>query len=191
MTVRRSILFMAAAMLLTFCAPPSDEAWFRIVGFGNPTTTGTDADPVTITADGVDTDTPGTISVLDSDLRDSETDRVDVFLENYSTIVGTSDGRGVYVYRAEVEYLFGAYSLPRYEYPVTLALPPPGAEGGVGEGTLEDLPLVPASLKGWLLANLPAEVTAAPFQIEARVTIRARSGEGTELETSGSLGIIF
>jgi hypothetical protein len=62
----------------------------------------------------------------------------------------------------------------------------------VGEGeTLEDLPLVPVTLKGWLLANLPAEVTAASFQIEARVTARARSEEGTELETSGSLGIIF
>jgi hypothetical protein len=182
-----SILFVAAAFLLTFCAPPSDEAWFRIVGFGNRTPTTTDSGTDTP----ISTSTDEYISVLDSDLRDSETDLVDVFLENYSTVVGVSEGRSVHVYRAEVEYLFGDYSLPRYEYPVTLALPPPADEVGVGTGTLEDLPLVPAVLKGWLLATLPAEVTAGPFQIEAQVTVRARSEEGTELETSGSLGIIF
>jgi hypothetical protein len=187
MRARQHILFVAAAFLLTFCAPPSDEAWFRIVGFGNPTTTTSDPDADTPAP----TTTGESISVLDADLHDEETDLIDVFLQNYSTVVGTSEGRSVYVYRAEVEYLFGAYPLPRYEYPVTLALPPPGSEGGVGEGTLEDLPLVPVTLKGWLLANLPAEVTAATFQVEARVTVRARSGEGTELETSGSLGIIF
>lgn len=188
MTVWRGIPVLATAFLLTFCAPPSDEAWFRIVGFGNRTTTTTDGD----------TDTPPVtkitneyISVLDADLHDSETDRVDVFLENYSTVIGTSEGRGVHVYRAEVEYLFGSYPLPRYEYPVTLTLPPPDADGGAGSGTLEDLPLAPAVLKGWLLANLPADVTAAPFQIEAQVTVRARSDEGTHLETSGSIGIIF
>ena len=139
MTVRRSMLFMAA-LLLTFCAPPSDEAWFRIVGFGNPTTTGSDAD----TASGTDLETSQMISVLDVDLHDSETDGVDVFLENSSTVVGTSEGRGVYVYRAEVEYLYGAYPLPRYEYPVTLALPPPGTDEVGQVVSLENLPLVPS-----------------------------------------------
>ena len=181
MTVKRSILFMAAAFLLTFCAPPSDEAWFRIVGFGNHTTTATDEDGVLLPQPPT-----GSISVLDVDLHDGGTDRVDVILESYATVVGTTEGRSVYVYRAEVEYLFGAYSLPRYEYPVTLALTP--GDGGV---PLEDLPLVPVTLKGWIMANLPAEVTAASFQIEARVTARARSEEGTELETSSSLGVIF
>lgn len=189
MTARGSVLFIAAALLLTFCAPPSDEAWFRIVGFGNPATTTT-----TTTTNGDDKVTTTTssehISALEADLRDGATDSVDVFLENYSTVVGADEGRGVYIYRAEVEYLFGAYSLPGFAYGVTLALPPPGADGN-GSGTLENLPLASAALKGWLLLNLPAEVTDGTFQIEAQVTLRARSEEGTELETSGGLAIIF
>jgi hypothetical protein len=189
MTARRIILFLAAVFLLTCCAPPSDEAWFRIVGFGNTTTTTT-----TTTTEGDEkvttTTTKEHISVLDSDLHDGGTDSVDVFLENYATVVGTDEGRSVHVYRAEVEYLFGAYSLPDFVYGVTLALPPPGTDGN-GSGTLKNLPLAPAALKGWLLLNLPAEITEGAFQIEAQVTLRARSEEGTELETSGGLAIIF
>jgi len=179
MTARRSLLFMAAALLLTFCAPPSDEAWIRVVGFqraGN--------------------ETP--ISVYESDLHDGQTDLVDVLLENFSELVGGGGGEAVYVFRAEVEYDFAGLDLPRYEYPVTLGLPPPTpslgeAAGSPGKGTLHNIPLVPNVLKGWLRdpANVPSDVIRAPFQVVSRISVRARTDEGTEVETSGDLGITF
>jgi hypothetical protein len=176
-----------AAVLLTGFAAPDDETWIRITGFSDP---GTVSDSTTTT-------TSGTRSVIESDLQDGKTDTVDVHVQNTAVILGASgNGVSITVHNAKVEYFVQNQSLPTYQYAVTLFLPPPtsGEAGSASsEAVLQNLPVVPAALKAWILnpANFPAEIAAAGFIGEARITLRARTEEGRELETSSGIAVVF
>ena len=181
--------FLGAAMLVpASCSAPDDETWVRVISVS-------EAD---ISADDANGSGSGAISVLHSDLDDGSPELVDIDLENGTAIVGNSSGGGVVVtvYHATVEYEFGSVYIPSYAYPVTLVIPPPtGGETGTSttSATLEDFPVVPATLKSWLLVpeNLPPDTTKGSFSVVATITIRARSEEGRELETSTSLTVVF
>ena len=178
--MKRILCAIAAAGVLAACAAAPDEAWIRI----------------TRVLDG-----GSEVTVVRSDLRDSGTDTVDVEVENFATIVGSGGdaGVGIQVYRARVEYRLGDYRFPDYEYPVTLYLAPLDApssgEGGAGRstGTIPGLPIAPATLKGGILnpANFPRELLRQPVRLEAEITIRARTDEGRELDTSTAVSVEF
>lgn len=184
---KRSLLFsffLAAAMLVpASCSAPDDETWVRVTSVSKSAGEGEGS-----TA----------ISVISSDLRDGGPELIDIVLENGTVIVGNTAGGGVLVtvYHATVEYFVQGQNLPSYQYVVTLFLPPPGS-GDAGDasstGTLEDFPLVPAALKSWILnpANFPAEIADRGFSGEARITLRARTEEGRELETSAGITVVF
>ena len=181
--------FLGAAMLVPgACSAPDDETWVRVLSVSEAGSTTDDANG----------SGSGAISVLHSDLEDGNPELVDIVLENGTAIVGDSTGGGVIVtvYHARVEYEFGGIIIPPYAYPVTLVLPPPtGGETGTSttSATLEDFPVVPATLKSWLLVpgNLPPGTTEGSFSVVATITFRARSEEGRELETSTSLTVAF
>ena len=166
---------VAVCLLPAACSIPDDESFFRISAFREDGQT-------------------SSISVLHSDLQDGQSDLVDAVVSNLTIIVGSESagGSAIHIYHAGVRYEWAGYSLPTFEYPVTLTVPA-RSDDEDGMETLEGLPLVPLALKGWLLnsSNVPAATTASTFHVTARVTLRARSDEGTELTTSGSLGIIF
>jgi hypothetical protein len=153
-----------------------------------------DPDTPTVPSSGV----TGSISVLDVDLRNGTTDTVDLVLENSTVIVGNASGGGVpiHVYHATVEYEFSPYTLPKYAYSISLLVPAPtGGEAGIGieTATLVGLPVAPATLKDWMLypENLPPEVTGGSFNVLVRITLRARTEEGRELETGASLTLVI
>lgn len=187
--MKRSLLAVAAAALLSACAAAPDEAWIRITRI--------------MESGGLDGDSQQAVTVVHSDLRDSLTDTVDVEIGNFAVIVG-SDGRGVGigVYRARVEYRLGGFDFPDYEYPLTLYLPPveststegtTASEAAVSTGFIRGLPIAPATLKGWILnaGNFPPELLRQPVRLEAKVTIRARTDEGRELDTSATVSVEF
>jgi hypothetical protein len=181
--------FLGAAMLVpAACSAPDDETWVRIISVG-------EADD---SADDANGSGSGAISVLHSDLDDGSPELVDIDLENGTVIVGDTGGGGVLVtvYHASVDYEFGGVAIPSYAYPVTLVIPPPtGGETGTSttSATLQNFPVVPATLKSWLLVpeNLPPDTTKGSFSVVATITLRARSEEGRELETSTSLTVVF
>ena len=147
--------------------------------------------------DGENGEEGASLSVVRSDLHERSADLVDLEVENSTIILGGSGG-GVFitVYHARVEYLVPNHALPSFEYGVTLVLPAPTAnEAGaaVTAGTLKDLPLVPVSFKDWVLnpETFPADIAARGFTAEAKITLRARTEEGRELETSASVTVIF
>jgi hypothetical protein len=173
------VCLVSALLVLTACAAPADETWVQIVSIG-----------------GSDEDDPAS-SVGTSDLQSGTTDTADVTVQNTTVILGASDsGVSITVYHARVEYFVQGQNLPSYEYVVTLFLPPPSsgdAGASSSTATLQEFPLVPVALKNWILnpANFPAEIAAAGFSGEARITLRARTEEGRELETSAGVTVIF
>jgi hypothetical protein len=182
---------LAALCALAACNAPADETWLRVASVM------TNAGEV---EDGEDATTGTSVSatVLDVDLQNGTTDKVDLVLENSTVIVGNASGGGVpiHVYHATVEYEFSPYNLPDYAYAVSLLVPAPtGGEAGLGiqTATLVGLPVAPATLKSWMLVpdNLPPEVTAGSFNVLVKITLRARTEEGRELETSASLTLVF
>ena len=172
------LLCAAMLMVLAGCAAPDDETWVQIISIEDSSLEAPSA------------------SVVESDLQDGTTNTVDVEVQNTSFILGSGNGASVTVYHATVDYFVQGQSLPSYQYVVTLFLPAP-TSGDAGDssstGTLEDLPLVPAALKSWILnpANFPAEIAARGFSGEARITLRARTEEGRELETSAGITVVF
>ncbi len=175
------LFLLGAAFFLAACSAPADETWFRITGFQGSG------------ADGATTN----IASLESEIRTNETDHVDVLLENFTTLVSVTDsvGVGIFVYHATVEYRLHGFSLPTYQYAVSLYLPPPGSLGGdgAGSGVLKDFPLVPVVFKRWLLnpQHFPTQIAHSPFQVSSHITLLARTDEGRELETTGDLTILF
>jgi len=167
---RRSARFAAALLVLTVvvtgCGRPPDEAWLRCTGFGAG-------------------DAATSVAVLEGKL-DGTTLTSDVNFENRSLIAGQTEGTGILVYRARIDYRMAGYSPPAAEYDVTLYLPPP-AKGGTTTGTLTAFPLASASLKQWLI-NAGA---GAPVAITARVTFFAETDEGGKIETLGGIGIVL
>jgi len=181
---------LAALCALAACNAPADETWLRVARVTE--SGGEDAETV---QEGV---TGTSVSVLDVDLQNGTTDKVDLVLENSTVIVGSTSGGGVpiHVYHATVEYEFSPYNLPDYAYAVSLLVPAPtGGEAGLGiqTATLVGLPVAPATLKDWMLypENLPPEVTGGSFNVLVKITLRARTEEGRELETSASLTLVF
>lgn len=181
-------LFLAAALLAAAsCSAPADETWMRVTSITNSSVSSEEGEG------------SGAISSLTVDLRDGTTDRVDLNLENSTVIVTSSadsSGVNVTVYRAVVDYEFNVYQFPTYQYPVTLTLPPAAtSEAGLGttSGTLGDLPVVPASLKQWMLdpGHIPPYITEGTFEVQARITLFARTDEGREVETSAGLTLLF
>lgn len=183
---------LALLLALAACAAPADETWLRVVSV---TESGEDAET---TQGGV---TGTSVSVLDIDLRNGTTDTVDLVLENSTVVVGFSgaDGVPITVYHATVEYDFSPYSLPSYAYTVSLVVPGFSSQTVAGDvivtrtDTLVGLPVAPATLKSWMLVpdNLPPEVTAGSFNVLVRITLRARTEEGRELETGASLTLVI
>jgi hypothetical protein len=164
-------LLLAGLLALGGCSAPDDEIWMRITGIGLPVTTTTTTEDTTTT-----TTTIENRSVFESNLRD----------------VGVS----IAVYSATVELFTTGHLLRSFTYPVTLFLPAPAAgEAGVAATTavLRSLPLVPAALKAWILNpdTFPADIAAAGFTAEAKITLRGRTEEGRELETSASVTVVF
>jgi len=175
--MKKELFAFVAAAALGACAAAPDEAWIRITEIresGEETTSAT---------------------VIRADLRDSSTDTVDVEVENFTTILGSSGniGVGIEVYRARVEYTLGGYDFPDYEYPVTLYLPPPGGESATTTGTINGLPVAPATLKGWILdpGNFPRELLRQPVRLEAKIIVRAKTDEGKELDTAATVSVEF
>lgn len=175
---------LSLSVLLTACSVADDEAWLRITAF-------------------YDDEAETNISVFESELRDGMSDTIDVKVQNSSVFAGSgaTEGTSIHVYRAKVEYAYSNVTIPSFDYAVTLTVGPKvstastgdGTTTSGGEGTLEDLPLVPLSLKNWILnsGRLPDGVVESSFRITAKVTLRSRTDEGTELKTSASLGITF
>jgi hypothetical protein len=185
-------LLLAGLLALGGCSAPDDEIWMRITGIGLPVTTTTTTEDTTTT-----TTTIENRSVFESNLRDGTTDTADVEVQNFTVILGGSDvGVSIAVYSATVELFTTGHLLRSFTYPVTLFLPAPAAgEAGVAATTavLRSLPLVPAALKAWILNpdTFPADIAAAGFTAEAKITLRGRTEEGRELETSASVTVVF
>jgi hypothetical protein len=182
------VCLASALLAMTSCAAPDDETWMQIISIDSvSTTSGTDGETTTTTS----------ASVIESDLQDGETDTVDVKVQNSTMILGdVGGGVSITVYHATVEYFVEGYSFPSFQYAVTLFLPPPtSGESGAAttEGTLDDLPLVPVSLKDWILnpVNFPPEIAARGFTGTARITLRGRTEEGRELDVSSSVTVVF
>ena len=158
-----------AAALAVGCARPPDEAWLRFLGFKSPGgSTG--------------------VSYHDGHLRDGTTETVDAEFENVSVTVGRSEGgTGILIDRVRLEYSLPGYTPPVYDFPLALYLAAPGNE--TSTGTLSSLPLVPASLKDWIIASgvpLGREV-----QVTARVRFFALTDDGSRLEVGASLVIVL
>jgi hypothetical protein len=168
---RHAAVSLLLAVVAAGCGRPPDEAWLRFVGFrAAGGTTG--------------------ISVVNAQLLDETTNTVDAAFENATVIVGKNEGgTGILVDRARVEYRAGGVRLPDYEYPVTLYLAAPGEKSAPTSGTLSGLPIVPASLKEWILANgLPRH---PEVQLTARVTFFALTDDGNRLEVTGGIPIVI
>lgn len=168
-------LAAAAALTATLwaggCARPPDEAWLRFLGFRG-------------------SGSSSALTLLEGALRDEKTDTVDAAFENASAILGNSAaGTGILVKRVRVEYRIAGGAPPAQELPVTLYLPARAAADSDTSATLSGLPIVPASLKQWILASgLPSNPEVS---LTAHVTFFAETDEGNGLEVEGSLAIVL
>ncbi len=171
----RAVAWCAAAALLSTlaagCGRPPDEAWLRFLGFR---------------AEG----SASAVTLLAGDLLDEKTLSLDAAFENASLVVGSSDsGTGILVRLARVEYRTGGGSPPVYEYPVSLYLPARDKAAENTSGTLAGVPIVPASLKEWILASgLPRH---PEVRFTAVVTFRAETDDGNDLEVGGSVSVVL
>ena len=164
-----------AATLAAGCERPPDEAWLQFLGFH-------------------DAATAENIAVLQGELRNGETDSADALFRNTSLTVGVDGaGSGVLVYRARVEYSMADLQPPANEYALNLYLPAPshtsGSSGTTTDvtGTITGFPLAPASLKSWIIGTGAA--TRPTVNLTARATFFARTDDGSELESPGSISI--
>ena len=165
------LALFAIAVLSPGCGRPPDTAWLRFTGFSDATTSTT------------------MVTVVDGELRDGKSLSADGNFENHSLIVDKTDGTGILVYRARIEYRMTGYSPPSAEYDFNLYLSPP-AKSTATTGTLT-LPLAPISLKQWLIDTGAFDDSSAKPVIEltAHVTFFAETDDGTQLEVEGNIGI--
>lgn len=176
-------LLLVAVMSASGCGRLPDEAWLRFLGFTD-TSSGTPAAAAATTFS-------GSLTVFSDELRVATDGKVSAELENRSVGVGTSgSGTGILVYRARVEYYVAGFDPPAGDYPLNLYLAPPKS-GETTPGTLTDFPLAPAWLKQWLLkTHRFDDADRFPYiDITARVTFYGVTDEGTELQTTGGIGI--
>jgi hypothetical protein len=172
-----------AATLAAGCGRPPDEAWLRIVSFQQIETrdSGTGSSDVAVD-----------VSSIETDLSAGGTDYVIInLLNSAATVDKSTGGTGITVERAVVSYRMGAAAFPSQDLSVYLYIPAAGGTADKptgGTGSLERFPIVTASLKQWILANVPGAVGS---QAMATVTLHAETDEGNRLESSGSIGIIF
>ena len=173
-TERRCARFAGVALLVVTvfaagCGRPPDEAWLRFLGFKQSSST---------------------ISTFTDHLREEINSTVDVELQNSSLVVGKTDGVGIQVNRARVDYRMDGFSPPSSEFPVNLYLAPP-AESKLTTGTLTTFPLVSASLKHWLIdTGAFDDATVTPVvELNAQVTFFGVGDDGGKLETQGGIGI--
>ena len=174
MTLGRKAAVLLLA-LLGSCAAAPDETWLRITEIR--TSGGTSS-----------------AAVIAVDLNDGTTDTIDLVLQNTTSIVGSSNsqGVGVTVFVARIEYRAAGRDLPPFEFPVSFFIPPPGS-GLTATKTLQDFPVAPVTLKDWLLNpdNFPSNLLADVLLVEARIILRARTDEGRNLETEAAVSLAF
>jgi hypothetical protein len=169
---------LAAILLLVFfaaCAAAPDEAWLRITEI-RPSGSGS------------------AVAVIDVDVNDGTSETVDVVMQNTTSIVGSSSssGVGLTVFNVRIEYRAAGRDLPPSEYPVAFFLNAPGS-GISSSDTLEDLPIVPVTLKDWIRdpANFPSNLLEDFLLVEARLIVRARTDEGRHIESEASVSLAF
>lgn len=158
-----------AAALATGCARPPDEAWLRFLGFG---------------VDGA------VIGILEGDLRDGTGNGADALFENASDgLTKDGVGTGVLITRARVEYRLQSLSPPTYDYPVHLYIPPKTGDAAA-RGTIDNFPLIPVSLKRWIIDTGAFDPGTTPaIGLSARVTFYGETDEGIPLDTSGGISL--
>lgn len=160
-----AVALSCIVLLAPGCGRPPDEAWLQFLGFSQGGTT---------------------ITVFEDQLLEASTATVDAEFQNGSLNLGSKAGTGIFVSRARVEYRMTGFSPPAAEHPLNLYLPAP-ADGSPTTGTLSSFPLAPPSLKQWLISAGAAKSDV--LELTASVRFFARTDEGADIETTGSIGI--
>jgi hypothetical protein len=169
--------FAAAALvaaLVAGCGRPLDETQLRFLGFQDAGSTGT-----------------GTVSSIEGDVSDGAPLKVDAYFENHVTapdaIVG---GVGITITRVDVDYTMKNLDPPSFSFATSLYVPPPsGKDATAGDKVaLSDLPIVPVSVKNWLIHNGASHGTGI-IEMKAQVTFVAATDAGDTLTVRGALAV--
>lgn len=167
----------ALAILAAGCGAPEDDTLLRFLGFQ---------------AAGEAAGT-GSVSVIQGDLRDGAPLKVDASFENQSRILGPGGGgTGITIYRLDIDYRLTGSDPPSLSLPVSLYAPPAASgvleAGGGGTVVLSDIPIVPVSVKQWLIDNTSSERDGF-LEVSVKVDFRARTDQGGELTVGGALAV--
>jgi hypothetical protein len=158
--------FLAIAAIAPGCGRPPDEAWLRFVGFKQ----GDKA-----------------VGVFTDNLYGAAAATVDADFENQSQNLGKTDGTGILVYRATIDYRMSGASPPSADIPLNLYLPPrTAAATSASPGKISGFPLAPTSLKNWVIGHAAGP---AVVELTARVTFFAETDQGAGIETQGNIKI--
>jgi hypothetical protein len=178
MRTRCSRWFAAAALaaVVAGCGSPEDEQLLRFLGFQGAGSSGTDS----------------SVSMIEGDLRDGIALKVDASFENQTLALDSSGGGtgGITIYRVEVDYGMTGYDPPSFSYPVSLYAPPASSKDATGGGTvvLSDIPIVPVSVKQWLIDNTPSEKDGV-VEMTAKVDFLGHTDAGEDLTVGASLAV--
>ena len=182
-----SAILLGLALVLPGCGRPGDENWLRVLRVqdddGVVVTSVSSVFQTTETEESTETTTESTETTTTAT---GSADYVTVVFVNQSTIPGSDDpAGGVTIDRARITYKVSGYSLPEANYAVTLYVPADDSEVELR------VPLVSATLKSWLVANVPASVRARGLSGSARLTFHAATDQGGEVEAKAGVGIAF
>lgn len=193
-----SAILLGLALVLPGCGRPGDENWLRVVRVqdddGVVVTSVSSVFQTTETEESTETTTESSGGTTETTTESTETtttatgsaDYVTVVFVNQSTIPGSDDpAGGVTIDRARITYKVSGYSLPEANYAVTLYIPADDSEVELR------VPLVSATLKSWLVANVPASVRARGLSGSARLAFHAATDQGGEVEAKAGVGIAF
>lgn len=183
MRARCSRRFAAAALVAALvgffpagCESPEDDTLLRFLGFQGAGSSGADS----------------SVSMIEGDLRDGTALKVDASFENQTVALDASGGgtSGITIYRVEVDYGMSGFDPPSFSYPVSLFAPAGSGKDGAGGGTvtLSDIPIVPVSVKQWLIDNTPSEQDGV-VEMTANVDFLARTDAGEDLTVGGALAV--